>query len=236
MNENLDYLLDILKGNAGWPAALAAWIGSVRVVAKPFALRLKSYLEVLIANAEQAPERPDHDPLLAFIGSRTYSVIAFTVDLLLSVKLPTGAGLVVARGVVYERSRARSAGGVVEIIVVGLALASLTACSSFDKVAGANVGVGYNTTTGAVTTSIGLTFRTPSGEQSITVTRAAVREYDALGKFWTLGELKAIAIDRFENPSAINRSLNLLTERDRNLVGYIVWRLQESAAFHGSVL
>lgn len=82
----LQPLLDTLAAKHGWIAGTLVWIGALRVVCKWFSARLQTAIENRLALVLQSPERIDRAKQI--LNSRWYGALAFTLDLLISVKLP----------------------------------------------------------------------------------------------------------------------------------------------------
>lgn len=88
MNE-LQPLIDLLSGKFGWLSTVFAWMGAMRVAAKPISAVLQDGAAKFIASAIES-ESDDDDRLAASIlGSRTYRLLAFVLDWVASIKLPT---------------------------------------------------------------------------------------------------------------------------------------------------
>lgn len=89
----LQPLFDLLGGKISWLATALAWIGALRLVAKPVSAWVQTLFSKLVAKVTETPE-PDDDELVArLIKSWPYRILAFLVDWVASVKLPTSDSL-----------------------------------------------------------------------------------------------------------------------------------------------
>lgn len=128
MNE-IQPFLELLQAKHGWLAAIAGWIGFLRVAAKPFGNWLQSALSKFIASA------PDY--ARACVDNRAYQLFAFVVDLSCSVKLPTAVSVV--RQIEEEKGKARLEDvlGVISIFFgLGAAIAAgflVAGCQKVDR-------------------------------------------------------------------------------------------------------
>lgn len=87
MNE-LDQMLKLLGGDHGTLAQILSWIATARVALKPFSAVLLSKLTAALASVAASEEQDDDQIVESVLRSRWYRIIAFTVDLFCSVKIP----------------------------------------------------------------------------------------------------------------------------------------------------
>lgn len=92
MNE-LQPLLDLLGGNSGKLAVVIAWIGALRLLAKPFSAWVQMGFSKLLAQVQSTPEPDDDELVRRLLASWPYRAFAFGLDWITSVKLPTTASL-----------------------------------------------------------------------------------------------------------------------------------------------
>lgn len=85
----LQPLLDLLGGKISWLATALAWIGALRLVAKPVSAWVQSAFSKLVAKTIETPEVDDDALVAKLISSWPYRVLSFLVDWIASVKLPT---------------------------------------------------------------------------------------------------------------------------------------------------
>jgi hypothetical protein len=89
MNSQIQPLLDLLSGHAGWLPQALVWIGALRLALRFFNERLLAWLTVKLAAAAQCPGGDADTVWHRVLGSKSYRVFAFTIDLLFSIKLPS---------------------------------------------------------------------------------------------------------------------------------------------------
>jgi hypothetical protein len=89
MDTDLKPLIDLLSGQFGWIATVIVWVGAFRLAMKPVSAALQSVVSLLLSFVADTPETDDDALVLKILQSRTYRVIAFFVDWVASVKLPT---------------------------------------------------------------------------------------------------------------------------------------------------
>lgn len=89
----LQPLLDLLSGKISWLATALAWIGALRLVAKPVSAAVQTAFSKLVAKAIETPEPEDDELVGKLIRSWPYRILAFLVDWIASVKLPTSDSL-----------------------------------------------------------------------------------------------------------------------------------------------
>ena len=78
-------------------AALAAFVGTVRLFAKFIQSPLQNFLTAAIARVNDSPEKDDDQLLHNLFAAPWYRLLAFTLDYLLSLKLPTSDSLLTHR-------------------------------------------------------------------------------------------------------------------------------------------
>lgn len=78
-------------------AALAAFVGTVRLFAKFIQTPLQNFLTAAIARVNDSPEKDDDQLLHNLFAAPWYRLLAFTLDYLLSLKLPTSDSLLTHR-------------------------------------------------------------------------------------------------------------------------------------------
>lgn len=93
MFEEFKPLLTLLGGDHGWIATIIVWIGALRLAAKPFSVALLGLFNRAVKFVQESPEQDDDAFLGRLIASRWYRVLAFFVDYLASIKLPTTTSL-----------------------------------------------------------------------------------------------------------------------------------------------
>lgn len=93
MNDELKPLYELLTAQFGWLPAIVAWIGTIRVPARLFSDWIQSALTRAVSLVLASPEKDDDELLQSLLNSKPYRLLAFAVDLLASVKLPTTASL-----------------------------------------------------------------------------------------------------------------------------------------------
>lgn len=89
MSDELKPLFDLLQGNQGWLATLIVWIGAVRLAAKPLSAIILQFFNGAVSFVVSSPELDDDQLVIRILKSRSYRIVAFFVDYLASVKLPT---------------------------------------------------------------------------------------------------------------------------------------------------
>jgi hypothetical protein len=78
---DLSFLLEFLMTKAPWLAQALVWVGALRLIFKP----LFSFLRSLV---DATPSAKDNELLNQVEGSKVYSVVAYILDYLASIKLP----------------------------------------------------------------------------------------------------------------------------------------------------
>ncbi len=78
-------------------AALAAFVGTVRLFAKFIQSPLQNFLTAAIARVNDSPEKDDDQLLHNLFAAPWYRLLVFTLDYLLSLKLPTSDSLLTHR-------------------------------------------------------------------------------------------------------------------------------------------
>lgn len=91
MNPELQQLLGALAGDQGHLTALLAWMAAARLPLKLCSEKLQSFLTESLAYLHDTPEKDDDLFALKILENPLYRVLAFFVDMLTSVKLPTAA-------------------------------------------------------------------------------------------------------------------------------------------------
>lgn len=86
--DTLSPLLNLLGGESGLLAAIVAWMGAIRVPMKLVNSHLQSGLTKTLIYVASTPETDDDSIVVALLGSKVYRLMAFSSDLLLSLKLP----------------------------------------------------------------------------------------------------------------------------------------------------
>jgi len=92
MNE-FQPLIDLLSGKFGWLTTVIVWIGALRVPMKIFNGWIQQTLTAFVARVAASPEQDDDEAVRRIIGSLPYRFIAFILDAVLSLKLPTAESL-----------------------------------------------------------------------------------------------------------------------------------------------
>ena len=92
MNE-LQPLLDLLGGQGKPLITLIAWIGALRLVAKPVSAVIQGFFTKLVAKAIETPEADDDAAIARLLSCWPYRILAFLVDWGASIKLPTTQSL-----------------------------------------------------------------------------------------------------------------------------------------------
>lgn len=87
--EHLQPLLDLLTARHGWLPAALGWMSALRLACKPISIWLQGALTELFAFVQATNESEDDEFVDAMLRARWYRVLAFLLDLLASVKLPT---------------------------------------------------------------------------------------------------------------------------------------------------
>lgn len=93
--QELQPLLDLLQGNThlGFLPQLVVWIGALRIAAKPFSAWLQILFTRAVLFVQVTPEHDDDAFVERLLANPFYRLIAFTVDLLASIKLPNSDSL-----------------------------------------------------------------------------------------------------------------------------------------------
>jgi len=117
--------------------------------------------------------------------------------------------------------------------LISIVCLGAVACKTCNSIGGVSVGGTYDTNTGQVGGSVAITFKRADGSSgSFTVPRS--RGFDAFGKFVTLNELRALAVNAFNNPANKQPRFGELNGFDLETVGIIVKSLHENGAIRGS--
>lgn len=87
--EQIQPLLDLLTAKFGTVPAVLGWMSALRLACKPFSIALQELLGRLFRFVQDTEEATDDEFVAAMLQRRWYRVLAFLVDLLVSVKLPT---------------------------------------------------------------------------------------------------------------------------------------------------
>ncbi len=89
MMEALNPLLQTLAAKHEWLPAALAWIGGLRVAFKFGSGRLQLALTEWLTRAAADNDAAEDKDIEGLLGSRWYRAVAFALDLLCSVKLPS---------------------------------------------------------------------------------------------------------------------------------------------------
>ncbi|HSM84599.1 MAG TPA: hypothetical protein VLT16_00550 [Candidatus Limnocylindrales bacterium] len=87
MNE-VKPLFDFIRAHAPWLFTLMTLMGCVRLVLKPFNARLQAKLTELMVTAANSPDTELRKDWETVLHQRWYRILTFTLDLVLSLKLP----------------------------------------------------------------------------------------------------------------------------------------------------
>lgn len=117
--ETLQPLLDLLGGSQGKLATAIVWIGALRLAAKPISGIIQMFMSRLIIFIQGTPELDDDAFLVRILQSKAYRFVAFIVDLIASVKLPSSA-------TVTEAAASNAGKTGLGLLFAGLALAALS--------------------------------------------------------------------------------------------------------------
>jgi hypothetical protein len=98
-------IIDWVQKDYPWVATLIMIMGFARLLAKPISGWLQGVFSKLAAFVERTPETDDDEWLRRVLASVPYRVLAFIVDLILSVKLPTSDTVEVAMVKAAEEKR-----------------------------------------------------------------------------------------------------------------------------------
>lgn len=91
-------LIDLLSARYGWLPAVMGWMSASRLAMKFFSTQLQAKLTELMAEAASDKDEANDRDWEAVLGARWYRVAAFTLDLVLSVKLPSISDFRKAKG------------------------------------------------------------------------------------------------------------------------------------------
>jgi hypothetical protein len=120
MNE-IQPIIDWVQAKYPWAATLVMVMGFARLLAKPISGWLQGMFSKLAAFVERTPETDDDEWLRRVLASVPYRVLAFIVDLILSVKLPTSDTVEVALVKAAEERRGLNVPLVLLVGLMGLA-------------------------------------------------------------------------------------------------------------------
>jgi hypothetical protein len=129
MNESLQPLYSLLAGKLGWLPALMGWMAALRVAFKFVSGAVQTRLSSKLAEIAGENDADEIGWIEGVLRQRWYRVLAFLVDLVCSVKLPSLA--------MFDAARAKAGNGPVRILagtilpllgVIGLM--GLMGCSS----------------------------------------------------------------------------------------------------------
>jgi len=81
-------LLDTLAARHGWVVCAVTWVGALRTAFKPVSGKIGRYLDRAVARVAETEDPADDLVLQRMLSSRWYRVLAFTLDLIASIKLP----------------------------------------------------------------------------------------------------------------------------------------------------
>lgn len=88
-------LLALLSGQFGWLPAVLAWMGALRVPMRLVSGWLQDKLTAFAQRIAESPELDDDEMLERITGKLWYRLLAYTIDVVFSLKLPTRASLLV---------------------------------------------------------------------------------------------------------------------------------------------
>lgn len=89
----IEPLLKLMGGHGSWLVTLVAWMGALRLVAKPVSAVIQSFFTKLVAKAIETPESDDDAAIARLLSCWPYRILAFLVDWGASIKLPTTQSL-----------------------------------------------------------------------------------------------------------------------------------------------
>lgn len=85
----LQPLIDLLTGQHGWLSSVFAWVGALRLAAKPITAAIDDGMHKAIVRAVESDEQDDDRLVERLLGNPAYRTVAFLLDWLTSIKLPT---------------------------------------------------------------------------------------------------------------------------------------------------
>lgn len=139
MNE-LQPLLDLLGGKGAWIGTVIVWMGALRLVAKFFSGWLQGVFTKGLQGVVDSIETDDDALAARILASLWYRALAFVIDLLTSIKLPSSQSLrdLQAAKDKTKGTNATDAGGgmfgrLLLIVALGLGALTLTGCVNGDK-------------------------------------------------------------------------------------------------------
>lgn len=91
MNAELKPLLDLLEGKHGWVATAVSWLLAIQTALKFVNAHLQAALTAKMVDIATSGDQLDIDWFDAILQKKTYRLIAFLLDLILRLKLPTHA-------------------------------------------------------------------------------------------------------------------------------------------------
>lgn len=97
MNDAFAPLYSLLSGHFGWLPTLIAWIGALRIPLKLVNGWLQGVLTQFVVRVQDSPETDDDAQLKKVLGALWYRFLAFTLDAVFSLKLPTTQSLTLHR-------------------------------------------------------------------------------------------------------------------------------------------
>lgn len=86
-------LLDLLSGKLGWLPTVLLWIGALRLPMKFLQSWLQNVLTAFVARIVASPQTDDDAQLRRLFDSLGYRMLVFSLDAILSLKLPTSESL-----------------------------------------------------------------------------------------------------------------------------------------------
>lgn len=89
MNESLQPLYSLLTGKFGWLPTAMGWLAASRVAFKAFSAAIQARLTAKLAAIAESNDTDEIGWIEGMLSNRGYKIAAFTIDLALSLKLPS---------------------------------------------------------------------------------------------------------------------------------------------------
>lgn len=120
-------LLDLLTGKFGWLSTVLIWMGALRLPMKLVQSWLQNVLTAFVARIVASPQTDDDAQLRRLFDSLGYRMLVFSLDAILSLKLPTSESLDV-----HQQSRAPqpSPSGAGPLVLFALCSLLLSGCTT----------------------------------------------------------------------------------------------------------